>query len=515
LAAEALRVAQGVKTIPIKTSTGQGEVNLGARTGITKVKIGDFTVPTDGQGRVWLHFTRPADDKRRTIPIWQVFQNQVPEGALAGAILFVGTSAQGLRDLRVTPVNAAASGVDVHAQVVEQILLGHWLTRPDWAPGAELLFLVALGLALILLMGRIGPGWCAILGIVAIAGSIVGSWRAFTHQGLLLDPVYPSAAAVLIYLAASLISYLKAETEKRQVRSAFSRYMHPKLVEELARHPEKLRLGGETRPMTILFCDIRGFTTISEQYDAHGLTQVINRFLTPMTTEIMERFGYIDKYIGDCIMAFWNAPLDDPKHAQNACASALAMIAKLTDVNERLRAEAEASGKKFHEINIGVGLNTGDCCVGNMGSDQRFNYSVLGDDVNLASRLEGQSKSYGVNIVIGPKTRELAPDYAALELDLIKVKGKTRPVRIYTLLGDHSVAGDAQFRRLLEDHSKMLEAYRAQDWDAAEKHLKAAEQAADGFPLKKLHHLYEGRIEAYRAAPPGADWDGAYTALTK
>ncbi|MBI5202980.1 MAG: adenylate/guanylate cyclase domain-containing protein [Elusimicrobia bacterium] len=515
LAAEALRVAQGAKTIAIKTSGGSGETNLGERTGIVKVKIGQFVIPTDGQGRVWLHYTKLDDDKKRFIPVWKIFKNEVPREEIENGILFLGTSAQGLRDIRATPINGSAAGVEVHAQVVEQALLGHWLNRPDWALGAEVLFLVALGLMMIFMMNRIGPAYCAALGACVIAGSILASWRSFTYKGWLFDAVYPSLMAILIYLAASLISYLKAETEKRQIRGAFSRYMHPKLVEELARHPEKLRLGGETRPMTILFCDIRGFTTISEQYDAAGLTHVINKFLTPMTGEIMERLGYIDKYIGDCIMAFWNAPLDDAQHANNACASALAMIAKLKDVNAALRAEADAAGKKFYEINIGVGLNTGDCCVGNMGSDQRFNYSVLGDDVNLASRLEGQSKSYGVNIIIGPTTRELAPDYAAIELDLIKVKGKTRPVRIYSLIGDRTIAADPKFKELVAEHEKMLEAYRAQDWDQASKHLAATVPLAEGWKLSKLHHVYESRIEAYRTAPPGADWDGAFTATSK
>ena len=515
LAAEALRVAQGAKTIAIKSTSGSGEANLGANFGISKVKIGQLTIPTDNRGRAWMHYTALADDPKRVIPVWKVFKNKVNREDVEGAILFLGTSAQGLRDLRATPINGGAAGVEIHAQLAEQALLGRWLSKPDWAPGAEIIFLVVLGLAMILMMNRIGPAWCAVLGATAISGSIVVSWRSFAYKGWVFDAVYPSLVSILIYLAASLISYLKAEAERMQIRGAFSRYMHPKLVEELARHPEKLRLGGETRPMTILFCDIRGFTTISEQYDASGLTHVINQFLTPMTGEIMERLGYIDKYIGDCIMAFWNAPLDDPQHAANACASALAMIGKLGAVNDVLRAEAEAAGKKFYELKIGVGLNTGDCCVGNMGSDQRFNYSVLGDDVNLASRLEGQSKSYGVSVIIGPKTRELAPDFAVIELDLIKVKGKTRPVRIYSLLGDRMFAADPKFKELLEGHGKMLQAYRAQDWDQAARVLQSKVSLFEDFKLTKLHHLYESRVQAYRLAPPGQDWDGAYTALTK
>jgi adenylate cyclase len=314
-------------------------------------------------------------------------------------------------------------------------------------------------------------------------------------------------------MVSSLVSYLKSETERRQVRNAFTRYMHPKLVEELAKHPEKLRLGGETRPMTILFCDIRGFTTISEQFDAHGLTQMINKFLTPMTGIIMDNRGYIDKYIGDCIMAFWNAPLDDRDHAVNACVSALSMHQRLAELGEVWEAEAKAEGRKYVPIHIGIGLNTGDCCVGNMGADQRFNYSVLGDDVNLASRLEGQSKPYGVGTVIGPRTRELTPEFAALELDLIRVKGKTRPVRIFTLLGDPEMAESVEFKSHAGRHERLLAAYRSQKWDEAESLLAQCRQA--DLHLGKLYDLYAERISAFRQNPPGADWDGTYTATSK
>ena len=514
LALEALRVAQGAKTIAVKSSGGSGARAFGGQhTGIVMVKVGAFKIPTDGEGRFSLHFTRK--EPGRTVPAWKALDGSAEPGAFRGAIVFVGTSAQGLRDLRPTPLDSSAPGVEAHAQVAEQVLLGDFLSRPDWATGAEICFLVALGLLLIVLMRRLGPTWCAVLGLAAIAGSIVLSWRSFTYRGWLFDAVYPSLSVLAIYLASSLITYLKTEAERRQVRSAFGQYLHPKLVADLARHPEKLQLGGVVRDMTVLFCDIRGFTTISEQYDAIGLTRVINRFLTPMSGVIMERMGTIDKYIGDCIMACWNAPEDDPAHAANACASALEMHRRLGELNVRWEAEDVAAGRKFIAIHIGAGLNSGPCLVGNMGSDQKFNYSVLGDDVNLASRLEGQSKTYGVDTVIGPRTRESAPAFAALELDLIKVKGKTKPVRIHALLGDAALAADADFRRLAEEHAAMLAAYRAQGWDEALRRLAACENLGGSLRLTKLYRLYEQRVEAYRAAPPGESWDGAYTALTK
>lgn len=278
-----------------------------------------------------------------------------------------------------------------------------------------------------------------------------------------------------------------------------------------------MKLGGEMRDMTLLFCDVRGFTTISEQFDAEGLTRLINRFLTPMTNVILERKGTIDKYMGDCIMAFWNAPLDDDDHAANACRSALAMIETMKAVNVELEKEAKEEGRKHIPLNVGIGLNSGQVCVGNMGSDQRFDYSVLGDNVNLASRLEGQSKPYGVGIVIGENTRERAPGFATLELDLIRVKGKTVPVRIYALLGDEEFAKEPRFLDLAQEHEAMLAAYRYQDWPAAREHLAACRVRAEaaGLELTGLYDLYEERIGQYEEVSPGKDWDGVFVALTK
>ncbi|MBI5239192.1 MAG: adenylate/guanylate cyclase domain-containing protein [Elusimicrobia bacterium] len=512
LSAEALRVAQGATNISVKTAGASGERSYGRQhTGISKLKIGRYVVPTDAKGSVWVYFTQ--DPALRTIPAWKVFEKGFDRSQVEGGILYVGTSAAGLKDLRATPLDPALAGVQVHANVTEQILLGRFLQRPDWAAGAELIYMVLLGLLLLALLPWLGAAWCAWLAGAGVAAAVGFSWRMFSSRGLLVDPVFPCLTVLVVYMSSSLISYLKSETERRQVRGAFSRYMHPKLVEELAKHPEKLRLGGETRDMTILFCDIRGFTTISEQFDAAGLTAMINKFLTPMTGIIMDRLGYIDKYIGDCIMAFWNAPLDDAEHARNACRSALAMHARLAELDVVWKEEALAAGRKYVPIHIGVGLNTGPCCVGNMGSDQRFNYSVLGDDVNLASRLEGQSKPYGVSTVIGPRTRELTPEFAALELDLIRVKGKTRPVRIFTLLGDEPKAQEADFKRHAETHGRMLAAYRGQKWEEALALLAGCRRAP--LPLEKLYDLYETRIAAFQLHPPASNWDGTFTATTK
>ncbi len=308
LSAELLRVVQGAQTLIVKSSGGSGEEAFGAHTGINHVKIGRIVVPTDANGRMWIHFTEDVPERR--IPVWELFSADFDPARIAGNIIFIGTSAAGLKDLRATPLNPVMAGVEVHVQALEQMLTGYFLERPDWADGAEIVYLILLGVTLIFLLPRLGALWCAVLGVAGIGAAIAASWFAFTELRWLLDPVFPSLVVLLVYLAGSLINYLRSEIERNQVRGAFSRYMLPALVEELARNPDKLVLGGEMKDMTLLFADIRGFTAISELFkgDPQGLTRLINRFLTPMTDMILERSGTIDKYMGDCIMAFWNAP---------------------------------------------------------------------------------------------------------------------------------------------------------------------------------------------------------------
>ncbi len=513
LAAETLRVAQGASTYILKAAGAYDEKSFGAETGFNHVKIGRFEIPVDPYTRFWLHYA-PSTPKR-VIPAWKVITGNVTPEELEGRILLVGTSAEGLKDLRATPLNPFTPGVEVHANILEQILLGSYLQRPDWAPAVERLFLIVIGVIVILLIRRLGALACAMIAATAIAIAVTASWLAYSELRFLFDPVGPSSAVFAIYLAGSLINYVQTESERKQVRSAFSQYLSPALVEQLADNPDKLTLGGETREMTFLFCDIRGFTPISEQYkdDPQGLTVLINRFLTPMTDIIMANKGTIDKYMGDCIMAFWNAPLDDPEHYLNAARAAMLMQSELNELNAALRREAEAEGRPFLPINIGIGINTGECVVGNMGSRQRFDYSVLGDAVNLASRLEGQSKTYGVTVVLGEGTAVHLDEYATLELDLIAVKGKSEAVRIYTLLGGEEIASTPAYQRLRESMQKMLAAYRSQNWRRARDLLEECRtQAPD---LQILWDLYNQRLDHFTAAPPPADWDGVFRATTK
>jgi len=514
LALEALRVFQGASTYILKSSGANLEENFGEFTGLNHIKVGHLEIPVDGQGRFWVHFANSAEG--RVIPLWKVFEADFDPAQVEGKILFFGTSAAGLKDLRTTPLDPAAAGVDVHAQTTEQILSGHFMERPDWADGMEKLSILVMGLALIVLTPRFGAVPGASISIAAAVGAAALSWYLYTDKLMLMDPIYPGIAVLAIYLSSSTIMYLQTEAERERVRGAFSQYLSPALVEQLANEPDRLKLGGETRNMTFLFCDVRGFTSISESFKSNpqGLTRLINRFLTPLTNAILARHGTIDKYMGDCIMAFWNAPLDDDDHPEHACESALVMFEELVELNKTLKAEAEESGEEHKPLNVGVGINTGDCVVGNMGSEQRFDYSVLGDSVNLAARLEGQSKNYGVGIVIGQDTEALISDkFATMELDLIAVKGKTEAVHIHTILGREDMLGQQDFQALKSQHCEMLEAYRGQDWTKARKLVDRC-RGADG-SFSDLYDIYEERIVLYLQNPPDPEWDGVFIAETK
>jgi adenylate cyclase len=511
LAAESLRVFQGARSYVVRSTGVSDEVAFGDASAVIEIRIGRHIVPTTPDGEIRLHFTKPVAE--RYLPAHRVLDGSFDPAAVDGAIVLIGTSATGLRDIRPSPLNSAMPGVEAHATAIEQMLLGHHLLRPDWTDGAEFLFLVVAGLSLVLLTAAAGALVATGAAVLVITVAAGGSWYAFAVHNVLIDPVGPSIAALAIYLTTTLIGYARSERQRREIRSAFRRYLSPALVERLAENPDLLRLGGERREMTFLFCDIRGFTSIAESHqdDPEGLTRLLNRFLTAMTDVIDRRRGTIDKYMGDAIMAFWNAPLDDPDHAAHACMAALEMMTALEKLNADLEREAAADGRTPVRIRIGIGVNSGACLVGNLGSQQHFDYSVIGDAVNLASRLEGQSKAYDVSIVIGERTRELAPDFTAMELDRIAVLGKTRPTTIHALVG---MPDDIAARSMVEAMRPLVESYRAREWMAA---IDCADvvHGMFGGRFDKLVVLYAERASAFMADPPPEDWDGVFRARSK
>jgi adenylate cyclase len=511
LAAEALRVAQGATTYTIKSSGANLEANFGQPSGIAMIRIGNAIVPTDPRGRLLLHDTGHVD--KRFIHAWRVLAPDFDAREVAGMIVLVGGTAEALQDLKTTPLAPVVGGVEVHAQAIEQILAQDFLHRPDWFQAAETLAFVILGIILILAIRYVGALWSLLIALVAGAGAIAVSWYGFSRLDYLIDPLFPCLVILLVYLASSLLAYLRTEREKRAVRSVFSRYLSPVRVDELIRHPERQALGGELRDLTFLFSDIRGFTRIAERLDPQALTGLINRFLTRLTDVIHQSGGTIDKYMGDCVMAFWNAPLDIADHGRKAIEAALAMRTALDRLNSELAEEARRDGRSPIVLCAGIGLNSGRGCVGNMGSEQHMAYSVIGDAVNIASRLEGLSRAYGVDIVMGEDTAQFAGDFALLELDWVRVKGRDTPLRIFTALRGPPVIGSEGFKRLQRLHAAMLDAYRRRDWAAARVAIASCRPLAPA--LAALHDMYEQRIAEFELSPPPPDWDGVHTATTK
>ncbi|MBV9111670.1 MAG: adenylate/guanylate cyclase domain-containing protein [Hyphomicrobiales bacterium] len=504
LAAEALRLAQeeGASYF-VKSSNASGETAFGAQTGVVAVRIGKLVVNTQPRGDVRVRFTR--HEPRRFIPVWKLLDNEVDPAEIENKIIFIGSSAAALGDMVTTPLDASVPGVEIHAQILEHILNGESLVRPDIADGIEMLVMILLSFIMMLVLPFVQSIVAALIGGVCVTALGAASWWAFTQKGLLLDPVFPSLSAGAVFLAGVLALYGMKQSQERHVRQAFGRFVSPAVVQRLAENPDKLILGGENRELTLLFCDLRSFTTISEGFDAHGLTRFLNEYLTPMTDVVLDHGGTVDKYMGDAIMAFWNAPLDDPEHARNSAMAALAMRAELAKLNARWHAEAEAEHRSFPEVRFGVGLNTGICCVGNLGSTRRFDYSAIGDDVNVASRLEGATKFLGVDIAANAATRDEAPDLAWLEIDRLVVKGKSLPIVAHALVGDEKVAQSQSFKALAESHCAMLDAFRCRLFDKA---LFFAEEAASLAPaqISGLYAFYRTRIMECLKEGPGEDW---------
>jgi adenylate cyclase len=491
--------------------------------GITRVDLTPaLRITTDTQGRMWPYFSR--SDKTKYISAKDVLSGKVPLAKLRGKLAIFGTSALGLLDIKTIPTERFIPGVEVHAQLMETILNKTYLNRRLAIEGsnfpidlntAEFMLALIGGLLMIVLVPWVGARWTLLAFVIIAGGAVATSWALFTQQLALFDPVFPVGLIFVLYVLLTYTNYAREERQQRETRGAFAKYMSPAMVAKVVEDPTLLTLGGDKRNMTLLFCDVRGFTGISEQFGAEGLTVLINKLLTPLTNVILASEGTVDKYMGDCIMAFWNAPLDVPDHPRNACNAALDMMKAMDPLNETLEAEAIEEGRTHIPLKVGIGLNSGDAVVGNMGTAQRMDYSVLGDTVNTAARLEGQSKTYGVDIVIGPQTAERVPDMAIIELDLIQVKGKTVGLNIYALLGDPELAQSPDFIEFKSVLDRMLAAYRGQNWDEAKTLLAECYEKGARYNLNELCDLYAARIRAYEAEPPGTDWNGVFIATSK
>jgi adenylate cyclase len=470
---------------------------------LESINLKNYRIPVDANGAVYVPY-RGSQGSFTYIPAHQVLSGKADPALLRDKIVLVGTTAPGLLDLRSTPVQNTYPGVEVHANIISGILDDRINHKPAWTIGYEFVILTVIAISMALLLPLLSP-LLAAAGTVGLTGVVLAGTFFAWHSNLILPLASPLLLIVLIFMLHMTYGYFIESRGKRQLANLFGHYIPPELVDEMSESPEEYSLDGENREMTVLFSDVRGFTTISEGMDPKQLTQLMNALLTPMTRVIHKNRGTIDKYMGDAIMSFWGAPLADSEHARHALYAAMEMMEELKIM------QAEFKQRGWPEVNIGIGLNTGDMNVGNMGSEFRMAYTVLGDAVNLGSRLEGLTKNYGVNIIVSETTRAEIPEFVFRELDLVRVKGKNEPVAIFEPIG-HKNDLDKEVTSELTAYKQALRNFRAQSLDKAEVDFFNLNR---DYPDRFLYQVYLDRITFYRKEPPGDDWDGVFTHTSK
>ncbi len=469
------------------------------------VKIGNYSIPVDEHGRAFVPFRGPYPSFAY-ISAGDVILGTADAAKLAGKIALLGTTAPGLLDLRATPVGKAYPGVEVHANLISGILEHRIKHQAAYYNGIHFVMLLVIALALGFGASGLTPlanGGLA-LGLVT---AVIGLGFALWSWGDFIIPMgSPVLFTFVLFLLLTFYGYFLENRKEREISKRFGEYIPPELVAEMAANPLAASMEGEKRNMSVLFSDVRGFTTISEKLDSKELTALMNQLLTPLTKVIHQHRGTIDKYMGDAIMAFWGAPLPDPAHATHALEAGLKMLTALREL------DAGFEAKGWPKLYIGVGINTGEMTVGNMGSEFRRAYTVMGDAVNLGSRLEGLTKEYGVYFICSESTKNAGPaDWAYRELDRVKVKGKNDAVAIYEPLG-HKDSVAADLKSDLIRHRNALKLYRAQSWDQAEVEFY---NLSRGTRPHKLYTVFLERINFLRRNPPAAGWDGSFTFTTK
>jgi len=481
LSLESLRIAFGLSGVVVFGDTADEGYVEGLR-------VGELTIPTTSSGDLWLYYSRP--DPTLSISAKDLLgpQYRSLRDRIAGQIVLIGTSASGLLDLHTTTLGDNVPGVTIHAQAIEQMLSGTYLTRPDWVQGLEWVEFLLLGLLLVLVVLMLGPIAGLAAGFAALVASVGLSWWLFIGQGIMLDPSFPLIGLTLTYLGLVFLRFLTTDVQKKQIRRAFGYYVAPSLLAAIEKNGDRLKLGGEVRPVTVMFSDMRGFTSLSEKLEPQQILGILNTLFGALGAEIVGKYGTIDKFIGDAIMAFWNAPVDVEGHEERALEAALGMRLRLAELNARDAFGLKAAGVAIDRLGIGIGLSTGDALVGNMGLETRFDYSALGDTVNVASRVEGTCKEVGYDIVVADPLRRAAPAFALLEAGAVALKGKADRVPIHILVGDKAMAETGTFRLLRQSHGEALSALR----DGRDARGAIAECTALGLKLEPgLKGFYE------------------------
>jgi adenylate cyclase len=465
--------------------------------GVKEVRLGRELIPVDRYGRLLINYLGPPG-VFPTYSAKEVMAGKVPAEALKDKIVLVGATAVGVYDMRVTPFSGVFPGVEIQATIIDNVLRRNFLRLPPYSPLPELLLIIVFGLFLGLILPRVSAIWVFLIGLYLLLGFVALNFAIFRYWGVNLDLFYPVLQIILVTTGINVQSFLAEEKARASLKKAFQSYVAPSVVDEIIKHPERLRLGGERRELTIFFCDIRGFTTLSETLDPEALAAILHDFLNPMSKIVVKHGGTIDKFMGDAIMALFGAPLHYPDHARRACETALEMLETLRSLDEEWRSQGRPS------IKIGVGINTGMVAVGNMGSDTLFDYTAIGDNVNLASRLEGLNKYYGSQIIVSTFTAEaLDQQFILRELDLVRVKGKKQPVAIYELLGP--APPDPKLAQFLELYQQGLKLFRQREWEESHNAFSSASQLR---PHDHHCHRYLSLVEQYQVEPPGPEWQG-------
>ncbi|MEE9911818.1 MAG: adenylate/guanylate cyclase domain-containing protein [Deltaproteobacteria bacterium] len=472
--------------------------------GAKDVSVGDIPVPTNESGQLLINYLGPP----RTFPHYSVadiLSGSVPPETFRDKIVLIGATAIGIYDLRVTPFSSTFPGVEIHATVIDNILHRNFLSHSSLTRFVDICAIILFGLIIGLLIPRLRPISGMISAFLVIAVFVVINYFIFTAFNIWLNLVYPFVSMIVIYLGITIYHYFKEEREKKKIRGAFQYYLTASVINEMLKDPAKLKLGGDKKDLTVLFSDIRGFTTISEKLTPEELVALLNEYLTAMTNQVFQNDGLLDKYMGDAIMAVFGAPLDQPDHARRACLTALAMMRELRRLQEKWKAEGRPA------FDIGIGVNSGDMVVGNMGSEMRFDYTVMGDMVNLGSRLEGINKEYGTNIIISEFTYQVVKDsMCCRELDGVRVKGKIKPVKIYELLGEKQ--DEPACKDLIDAFAGGLTLYREGKWDDA---IAAFQSVLASRPGDRVSEMYIERCRNLKEHPPADPWDGVFVMTRK
>ena len=479
-------------------------LNVGPYGMVDSMSIGEKTVPLNETGGLNINFYGPGGTFT-TYPAVDVIKKRIPKGTFKDKIVFIGVTEKAVYDIRVTPVDSLYPGAEVHPTLVANILQARYLIRDVRTQALELLFVILLPLILSFLLYRMKHTFVSLLVFSLFALFVAGmDFYLFSFFGLVLSVTYPLLAISLAYLSIEAYRNLVVERKSKFYRKAFSTYVPPQLVAEIIKDPARLKLGGEKRTITVLFSDIRGFTTLAERMPPDELVSMLNEYLTPMTEIVFKEEGTLDKYIGDAIMAIFNAPLELKDHPARACTVALNMARKVPELNKKWAKMGRPP------IAIGVGLNTGEAVVGNMGAELRFDYTAIGDAVNLASRLEGQTKTYGVDIIASEHIYRACKDsFIFRDIDYIKVKGKEEASGVFHLMGFKGEEDKILLAGLFKD---ALVSYRKGDFNIAK---AAFEDILSKYPDDGPSAVYIGRCDEYIEIPPPSDWDGIYVAKTK